>query len=149
MLSAETHVFSELFLHFNWHCYLNRELITPAVEPLLFKYIAEYVDGIKGAKFFGIGGTETHVHMIAQLEPHWAPAEFVGKVKGVSSHEMNKQLGADTLRWQRGYGVVSFALRDISSVQRYVANQREHHARETTNIKLETVGFEETDSNEN
>src|SRR5437773_973671 len=108
MLSTSTHVFSEIYLHFNWHCHNDRRMISPEIETYLHGHIRNYCHKCKGVRFHGIGGTEDHVHLVIQVEPWVAIAELVGKLKGSSSHEINRKFGAGTLQWQRGYGVVSF-----------------------------------------
>ena len=134
------HTFSEIYLHLNWHCLKDRPLITPNVEPALHGFIEEYCAKIKGIHFKGVGGTGTHVHLVFQIEPFAGLSEFIGQVKGASSHEMNKKFGAGTIAWQRGYGLVSFSKKHLDSVLRYVAQQKEHHARATTNGTLEESG---------
>ena len=142
MLSRSTHVFSELFLHINWHCANDERLIEPRVEKPLFEYLKNYCTKCKGVKFLGVGGTEDHVHLVIQVEPFICSSEFIGKLKGASSHDLNKLLGADTLHWQRGYGVLSFARRDLEAVLKYVANQKEHHGRGNIKVAMERCDAE-------
>jgi REP element-mobilizing transposase RayT len=88
-------------------------------------------------EFLGIGGTADHVHLVIRIGPNMAAMEVVGKVKGASAREINKGCGMKMLQWQRGYGVVSFAARDLPAILKYVENQEEHHAGGTTRRKLE------------
>ena len=137
---GSSHTHSEIFLHFNWHCLKDRNLIVPSVEPVLHAEIEEYCRKTKGAHFKGVGGTTNHIHLAVQLEPYVTISDFIGKVKGASSHEMNKRFGRDTIAWQRGYGVVSFATRNLPGVLKYVQRQKEHHANGTTRDALEKHG---------
>jgi len=149
MLSASSHVFSEICLHFTWHCKDDRPFLRGPLEGALHAYMADYCDKTKGVKFFGIGNTSDHVHLVAQVEPDICPADWVGKIKGASSHDLNERLGPGSLQWQRGYGVVSFARRDMDAVLRYVARQKEHHGEGTANAILERHGdFQERESEE-
>ena len=140
MLSTSTHVFSEIYIHLNWHCKDDRPSITPRLKDPLYLDLEEYCNKSKGIKFFGVGGTDDHVHLLIQMEPHVCLAEWVGKIKGSSSHELNRQAGLMALEWQRGYGAVSFARRDLPAVQKYVANQAQHHQKGTANKILENFG---------
>jgi hypothetical protein len=63
------------------------------------------------------------------IEPQVSISEMVKDLMGGSSHDTKQSLGADTLGWQRGYGVVSFGQRNLPWVLEYIAHQREHHAR--------------------
>jgi len=115
------HTYSEIFVHYNWHC-IRRKL--------------------RGVHFLGVGGTSNHVDLVVQIEPYVGISEFVGRVKGANSHEINKRFGRDTLAWQRGYGVVSFAKKNLAWVLRYVQSQEEHHQAGSINETLERNGEE-------
>ena len=62
------------------------------------------------------------------MPPTLTISEFVGQLKGYSSHEVNQKLGAKVLEWQTGYGVVSFGTGDLPWVKAYVLNQRDRHS---------------------
>lgn len=86
-----------------------------------------------------IGGIETHVHLCVTIAPTILISDFVGQLKGASSHEANQKLGYKALEWQAGYGVVSFGTRDLTWVKEYVRNQRERHARGQVEGRLERI----------
>jgi putative transposase len=89
-----------------------------------------------------VGGIENHVHVAIAIPPTVLISELIGRVKGASAFDVNQRFGtADkVLEWQRGYGVVSFGTRNIPWVRSYVENQRQHHARGTTQERLERTG---------
>jgi len=72
-----------------------------------------------------------------QVTPTVCPSEFIGKVKGFTSHEMNRVLRSKKFQWQRGYGVVSFAKRNLPAVLKYIENQKDHHRSGGTRPTLE------------
>jgi putative transposase len=88
-----------------------------------------------------IGGTETHVHLAVTIPPTLTISEWIGQLKGGTSHDVNQQIGKGqkVLQWQAGYGVVSFGTGDLPWVKGYIANQREHHARGSVHDRLERV----------
>ena len=141
--SGSGHTFSEIFLHLNWHCLKDRPLIAPRMEPVLHPFIEEYCSKIKGIHFSGVGGTETHVHLVFQMEPFVPLSDFIGQAKGASSHEMNKRFGPGTLQWQRGFGIVSFSKKHLPGILSYMARQKEHHAQGSTKEILERSGDDE------
>lgn len=98
-----------------------------------------------GAFYHEIGGIETHVHVVVTVPPTLLISEFIGKLKGGTSHDVNQALGhrQKELQWQAGYGVVSFGTRDLKWVIEYVRNQREHHARGTISERLEQIDQDE------
>ena len=137
IMQGSGHIFSEIYLHLNWHCHNDKPMIKPSIEPLLYEFLQGYCRKVKGIHFGKVGGTETHVHLVFQMEPFVHLSDFIGKIKGSSSHEMNEQFGAGTLQWQRGSGVVSFAKKNLPSMIRYVDNQKEHHKKGTIRDALE------------
>ena len=100
---------------------------------MLYDLFQEYCRKSEGVYFFGVGGTETHVHLLVQAEPTVRPSEFAGRIKGFSAHELNERMGMKALKWQRGYGIVSFAKKNLPGLSSYVERQKEHHAAGTTN----------------
>jgi len=75
------------------------------------------------------------------MPPTLTISEFIGQIKGASSHEVNEQfaLRGKVLQWQAGYGVVSFGTRDLEWVEQYIRNQREHYAQGKTIERLERI----------
>jgi len=67
----------------------------------------------------------------------WNRSQRVKDLKGGSSHDANQALGARTVGWQRGYGVVSFGQRNLPWVLEYIKHQKEHHARSRVVDRLE------------
>jgi len=126
---GSAHGFNEIFIHLNWHCFKDRPLIKPEIEGWLHSHFKDYCARVRGVHYQGSGGTEDHVHLLIQMEPFVLLSEFVGKLKGSSSHDANRKFGPDSLTWQRGYGAVSFSRKHLSSVLDYVARQKEHHQR--------------------
>ena len=126
-----------LHYHAVWACKERQALITPDPEPKLFKYILG--KGIElGGIMHAIGGIEEHLHTVFSLAPKYALAEFIGKLKGASSHWVTHVLKhPHPFDWQRGYGIISFGDRNMEQVIRYVRNQKEHHHKHTTNTVLE------------
>ncbi len=79
-----------------------------------------------------VGVIEDHVHLAASVPPRLALSEFVGQVKGNSSHWANHVLNLPyQFAWQGDYGVVSFGGKQLDMVVQYLKNQRQHHQRGT------------------
>ena len=137
--------YSEIHLHLVGHTKLSQPLLTPVVETEAHHYIRGKIVNTPGAFVHEIGGTDTHVHTVISIAPTILISEFIGQLKGASSHEVNQKLGhgRKLLEWQGGYGVVSFGTKDLDWVKDYVRNQREHHARGTVHDRLERITTEE------
>jgi putative transposase len=75
------------------------------------------------------------------VPPTLMPSEWIGQLKGGSSHDVNQAVGKrqKVLQWQVGYGVVSFGTKDLPWVVDYIRDQRDHHAKRTAQDRLERI----------
>ena len=124
-------------------------MLTPQIEPVAHRLIRERIIKMPGVYVHEIGGTDTHVHVAVTIPPTLLISEFLGQIKGATSHDVNEHfsLRGKVLQWQAGYGVVSFGTRDVEWVKRYIQNQRAHHAAGKTEDRLERIAEDETNPN--
>jgi REP element-mobilizing transposase RayT len=75
------------------------------------------------------------------IEPTLTISEWIGQLKGGTSHDVNQQLrrNVKVLQWQTGYGVVSFGTGDLEWVRTYIRNQRDHHGRHRVHDRLQRI----------
>lgn len=132
-------VYSEINFHITWHTKNSLPMITPRIEDRLYHYLTHKIIETPGAYLHAIGGIETHVHIGISLEPNILISDWVGKLKGGSSHYINHEVAQKALEWQRGYGIVSFGTRDLKWVIEYIRNQKEHHRSGTIYNRLERI----------
>jgi hypothetical protein len=125
---------------------MDRPMLTPAVQPQVYGHIRGYCLNYPGVYLKGIGGTRDHLHLAVEIEPTVTIEEMIGKIKGASAREINRNAGMKVLRWQRGYGVISFAKLNLPGILRYIELQEQHHARGTIREKLENCGFMEPET---
>jgi putative transposase len=137
--------YSEINVHIVWHTKGSSPLLTSEIEPLAHRLLKKRIIETPGTFVHEIGGIETHVHIAVTIPPTLLISDFIGQLKGGSSHDVNQALGTrqKELQWQTGYGVVSFGTRDLPWVLDYIRNQREHHARGTVHDRLERIDQEE------
>ena len=82
------------------------------------------------SKLLAAGGTDDHVHLLASLSKNICLSEFVGDSKRDSSVWIKTQDNIySNFHWQDGYGAFSVGYTQIPAVKRYIARQKEHHAR--------------------
>jgi putative transposase len=136
--------YAEINLHVTWHTKESRPTLEPKIEAIVHHYLRGRCINTPGVYIHAIGGLETHVHLCLSVEPTIAISEFIGQLKGASSHEVNQKLGHKVLEWQAGYGVVSFGTRDRRWVVDYVENQRDRHGRGKIVERLERITAHET-----
>jgi len=132
--------YSEINLHFTWHVKDNSPVIRDEVECQLQCFLKAKAAQTPDLCVHGIGGTDDHVHLVVSVSPTLRPSDWIGKLKGASSHYINHEIANhQLLQWQSGYGVVSFGSKDLQWVVAYVRDQREHHSNNTALDRLEQV----------
>jgi putative transposase len=94
-----------------------------------------YIGGIvkhKNSHLYRINGVENHLHILTDLHPSIAPADFMREVKASSSLWMkNSNLFPQFIGWEEGYGSFTCSYRDVNRLIEYIKNQQEHHKKET------------------
>ncbi len=133
-------VYSEINLHITWHTKNSAPLITQKIETQLHKFIKNKTFDTPDVIFHAVGGIENHIHLAVSIPSNLEIANWIGKLKGSSSHYINKQVAKrKLLKWQRGYGVVSFGTKDLDWVIGYVTNQRKRHKSKRVFDRLEAI----------
>ncbi|GAC1602270.1 MAG: IS200/IS605 family transposase [Myxococcales bacterium] len=116
----------ELFAHIVWGTKRRRPLITIDLEPGIYRAIEAKCFEL-GCAPRAIGGTADHVHVLSRIHPSISIARLAAEIKGSSSHFVTQRLGSG-FAWQRGYGAFSVSADDVPAVERYVLDQKRHHA---------------------
>jgi putative transposase len=123
-----SHTYTQNHLHVVFSTKERRRLIAPPIQPKLWSYMA----GIARNHDFLVlanGGMEDHVHLLVQLPPALALARAVLLLKSNSSKWMNER--GTKFAWQEGYGAFSVSSSNLGAVERYIANQAQHHRKMT------------------
>ncbi|MBC7901683.1 MAG: IS200/IS605 family transposase [Saprospiraceae bacterium] len=136
-------VYSEINFHITWHTKTSLPMIREKIQDRLYHYLTHKILETPGALFHAIGGTETHIHIAVSLPPNLLVSDWVGKLKGSSSHYINHEVQPKSLEWQRGYGIVTFGTKDLQWAVNYIKNQKEHHKTGTTYDRLEKFSDDE------
>jgi putative transposase len=135
-------VYEEAYCHLVWATTRREAMISLATEALLYDYIYQKCCQ-KKAFVYALGGMPDHVHLICSVPSSIAVADFVQLIKGSSSHYISHHVQINALRWQRGYGYLTFAKHDLASVISYVKDQKKHHAEGKLWPKLEYLPAED------
>lgn len=118
-----------LFYHFVWTTKNREPLITPELEPHIYRWLYNEANKMY-CPFFYVGGMPEHVHVLTAVRPSVSPADFMKQLKGSSSRFITQEFKIP-FYWQEGYGVFSVSESGIDRVKAYVLNQKNHHARHT------------------
>jgi putative transposase len=133
--------YSEINLHIVWHTKDSAPLLLRDVEQYTHCWIKQVLINTNGVYIHAIGGTENHIHLAVEIAPTITISEWIGQLKGASSHEANQHFGdrGKVLQWQTGYGVVTYGAGDRDWVCRYIRNQRAYHAGGKIHNRLERI----------
>jgi putative transposase len=110
----------------------HRELvIDPVLAPRLYGYIGGIVRQTASVPT-AIGGVADHVHLLASLGRQTCVADLVRDVKSNSSKWVHETFPDRAgFGWQAGYGAFAVSVSMVERVKAYIANQEEHHRRQT------------------
>jgi putative transposase len=119
----------KLYAHIIFSTKHRADLILPEIENDLFAYIGGIANN-NNSKLIAANGTKNHIHLLISISKNIALSEFVGDIKRDSSKWIKtKDNSYRNFQWQDGYGAFSVGYTQIDDVKKYIANQKEHHAK--------------------
>ena len=126
------HSLLKIWIHGIFGTKNKTSLIKNTFGTQLHTHIKEKLEVDLDCKVRIINGTEDHVHILFLLSPNFTLKDIFQNVKGESSHWVNQ---SDFIKykfaWQTGYGAFSVSESKIKEVEKYIANQKEHHKKMT------------------
>lgn len=123
--------FSQIYIQYVFAVKGRENLLQKPWLDEVFKYMAGIIKG-KNQKPIIVNGVEDHVHVFVGIKPSMAISDLVRDIKNNSSKFINEQnFIKGKFSWQEGYGAFSYAHSLIENVFQYIANQEEHHKKET------------------
>jgi putative transposase len=110
----------------------NHRTVIPDVQcDELYKYISGIIRN-KNCKLYQINGSREHLHIISDLHPSLALADYLKDIKVASSIWLKAhEKFPDFDGWAEGYASFTISHNDRNRVIEYVKNQKEHHKIET------------------
>jgi len=85
--------YSEINLHVVWHTKNSLPLLTPTIERATHRVLRKRLIDTPDVFLHEIGGTESHVHLAVTIPPTLTISEWIGKLKGGTSYDVNQQIG--------------------------------------------------------
>jgi len=105
----------------------------------LYAYIGGTIKK-KNCHLYRINGIENHIHMLTDLHPSIALADFMRDIKVYSSMWMKESgLFHGFEGWAEGYGSFTCSYRDSDKVIDYIKMQQEHHKKRTFEDEYRTL----------
>jgi REP element-mobilizing transposase RayT len=118
------------FLALQFHIVFSTKDRMPFIDPSWRERFHEYLGGtVAGLGGFaqGVGGIADHVHLLVGLKATHCLADFMRELKKASSVWVHEEIGMREFAWQEGYGAFTVSPTARPQVQKYIANQAEHH----------------------
>jgi REP element-mobilizing transposase RayT len=121
------HTYSRLLTHVVFSTKNRVPSIDKPTGPRLFAYMGGIVRELSGTALI-VNGLSDHVHLLVCLPPTLAISDFNRVLKTNSSKWFHDEFPVNRdFGWQTGYGAFSVSESNIPTVQKYIANQEEHH----------------------
>jgi REP element-mobilizing transposase RayT len=130
------HTYSAVYLHIVFATWSRRPFLASVIRPAFHAYLAGTARSLQVAEVY-VGGVEDHVHLLGRFHPTRAISDVIGQMKKSSGDWLRERI--PQFRWQRGYGAFSVSPDRVTSVQRYVMRQEQHHHRRTFQQELEKL----------
>ena len=123
-----THSYRLHYFHIIWSTKKRVTYISPDVESRLYSYLGAITQNHSG-KLLEIGGMSDHVHLLIELSLPDKFTHFIRDLKASSSQWIHKNFpNLQDFAWQEGYGSFSVSFSALQGVQKYIQNQKQHHA---------------------
>jgi REP element-mobilizing transposase RayT len=123
------------FTCLHYHLVFSTKNRVPAISAEMQSRLWEYLGGVVrdlGGTPLQIGGVEDHVHLLVTLRQEPALKDVLRELKAGSSGWAHETFPAvKEFWWQIGYGAFTVSHSNIDAVKAYIANQKEHHRRQS------------------
>jgi REP element-mobilizing transposase RayT len=119
--------YRQIFYHLIF-CTKDRAPVLPLAHcDALYRYLWGFVKN-KNCVLYRVNGMEEHLHLLTDLHPSLALADFMRDMKTASALWMKRHPHFGAFQgWADGYGALTYAFRDKETVVNYIKNQRKHH----------------------
>jgi putative transposase len=117
-----------------YHLVFRTKDSLPVIKQENVGQLYAYINGItrnKNSHPYRINGTEDHLHLLTDIHPSIALADFMREVKVASSVWMkNSGLFPSFNGWADGYGAFTCSYMDAGRLIEYIKSQQEHHKKQ-------------------
>jgi len=119
--------YTSLYLHAVWGTKHRQPLITPEIEPRIYRFITGIIKN-EGGRVFAIDGMPDHVHLFFSIPQTVSIPKLMQAIKAKSSKLVHENFPDNHFfAWQSGYGIFSVSASMGNTVKNYVLSQKEHH----------------------
>jgi len=128
--------YTQILYHIVLRTKQSEPSITQSNVSSLYKYIWGIIKNKKG-KLYRINGMEDHIHILSDLHPSFALADFVKDIKVATSLWMKQSPNFPSFQgWSEGYAAFTYSYKEKEVLINYIKKQQEHHRKENTQNEL-------------
>jgi len=118
-----------------YHVVFRTQNSQPTIKTPHADQLYAYITGIiknKNSHLYRINGMENHLHILTDMHPSVALADFVREIKVSTSLWMKSSgLFPSFIGWAEGYGAFTCSYIDMGRLIDYIKGQQEHHRKNT------------------
>ena len=131
--------YRKILYHIVFRTKESRKTISQEHFRELYAYIMGFIKN-KNGFLYRINGMEEHIHILSDLHPSIALADFMRDMKSNSSVWMKESGKFPKFKgWADGYAAFTYAWKDKDVIVNYIVNQQEHHKKETFEEELKRL----------
>lgn len=122
---------SKLYVHIIYHIKTTSVIIRKNEASQLYAYTASIIKSLDSIPII-INGVEDHIHILTVMSKNIALSKFLEDIKRHSSRWIKTtDRHYENFAWQGGYGAFSVSPSLYERTKNYIANQEEHHKKQT------------------
>ncbi|MGJ8724752.1 MAG: IS200/IS605 family transposase [Roseibacillus sp.] len=140
---------ARLHVHLVFSTKNRAPFLTDDIRPTLHSYLGKVLTNLKCHPVI-INSVEDHIHLLFDLARTVSISQTVEELKKSSSKWMKDQHPSlAQFSWQSGYGAFAVSVSQIDKATQYIANQKEHHQKNTFQdefrilLELHKISFDE------
>lgn len=134
--------YRQILYHIIFRTKESEKTLPLTVSDELYRYIWGFIKN-KNGFLYRINGMEEHLHILSDLHPSIALADFIRDMKTATSKWLKTNSRFPNFRgWADGYAALTYAYRDKDLIINYIKNQREHHKTISFKDELEQILIE-------
>jgi REP element-mobilizing transposase RayT len=118
-----------------YHLVFRTKDSLPVIKQENVNQLYAYIGGIlknKNSHLYRVNGVENHLHILTDLHPSVALADFMRELKVATSVWMkNSGLFPEFNGWAEGYGSFTCSYMDMGRLIDYIKGQQENHRKRT------------------
>ena len=126
-----------------YHIVLRTKRSEPSIAQENVSFLYKYIWGIiknKKGTLYRINGMEDHIHILSDLHPSFALADFVKSIKVATSLWMKQSPDFPAFQgWEEGYAAFTYSYKDKEVLIQYIKSQQKHHQKEVTQMELKRL----------